>query len=332
MSYGAQVKFGIAHQTATGSGQAATAAGSFHHIPLISEDVGLEKDEVISGNLTGRFEQGAVYDGVNKINGTIEFEPTPKMMGLVLTSMFGAATSVTSGSMRALSFLPRATDYSSTFIQEPVTVYKQFTDSASAEQYFDCQVGQLEVTFAQGQLLKAKATISGGSRVATGIGSLALPLDSADLSLGMLWDATSISFGGSAVQNYSELTISMNENIEPLYSLNGTLSPYKFTRTGFREVTVNGTMYFSDRSALNDFVTGTQRRLLVYSEARKTAIQSGYYASLTIDVPQLKITQMKPGVSGPGEVSASFTGRGVLDPSSSYTVKAILVNTYGSTY
>lgn len=332
MSYGAQIKFGIARQTAAGSGNAATAAGSFHHFPLVSEDVGLEKEEVVSGNLTGRFEQGAVYDGTNRIAGTIEFEPTPKALGAVLTALCSTPVSVSSGSLRTLSFLPSAQDYSATLIQQPFTIYKQFTDATSAEHYFDAQFSQLEITFAQGQLLRARATVAGGARAATGIGSLALPLDTQDLQLGLLWDATSISYGGSGVSNYSELTVALNEAIEPLYSLNGTLAPYKYTRSGFREVTVNGTMYFADRSALNDFVTGTQRRLIVHAQARKAEIQSGYYASLTVDVPQMKITQFKPGASGPGEVSVSFTARGVLDPSSSYSIKYTLINTYGQSY
>lgn len=332
MSYGAQIKFGIARQTATGSGQAATAAGSFHHMPLISEDVGLEKEEVISQNLTGRFEQGATYDGVNRISGTIEFEPTPKALGAVLTAVLGQAASVTSTSLRTLTFHPSTVDYSSTFIQQPMTVYKQWSDASSAEHYFDCQFSQLEITFAQGQLLRARTTVAGGSRAATGIGSLGLTLDTADLSLGFLWDATSISYGGVAAGQYSEVTVAINENIEPLYTLNGTLSPYKFTRTSFREVTVNGTMYFADRSALNDFVTGTQRNLTITTQARKTQIASGYYATLVVEVPQLKISQFKPGVSGPGEVSVSFTGRGVLDPTSNYALRVMMINTYGQAY
>lgn len=332
MSYGAQVKFGIARQTAAGSGGAATAPGSFHHVPLISEDVGLEKDEVVSANLTGRFEQGAVYDGVNRVAGTIEFEPTPKALGAILTAMCNTPASVSSGSLRNLSYLPQATDYSATLIQQPFTVYKQFTDAQSAELYYDCQFGQLELTFSQGQLLRGRATVAGGTRATTGIGSLALPLDTTDLSLGMLWDATSISYGGAGVGIYSDLTIALNESIEPLYTLNGTLAPYKFTRTGFREVTVNGTMYFADRAVLNDFVVGTQKRLIVNAQARKSEIQSGYYATLTVDVPQMKITAFKPGASGPGEVSVSFTARGVLDPSSAYTVKYSLINTYGVSY
>lgn len=332
MSYGAQIKVGIARQTATGSGQAATAAGSFHHLALMSDDVGLEKEEVISGNLTGRFEQGAVYDGINKVSGTIELEVTPKSLGALLTAMCGSPTIVTSGSLKTLSFFPNTGDYSATFIQQPFTFYKQWADSSSAECYFDCQFSQIEFSFAQGSLLKTRATISGGSRILNGVGSLGITLDTQDLSLGMLWDATSITLAGAAVGQYSELTVSLNENIEPLYTLNGTMAPYKFTRTGFREVTVNGTMYFADRTALNDFVAGTQKRLIINAEARKTEVQSGYKAFINIDVPQMKITQFKPGVSGPGEVSVNFTARGVLDPSSNYTVKFMMANTFTGPY
>jgi hypothetical protein len=332
MPYGAQLKFGMARQAAVGSGNAVTAPTSFHHIALLSEDVGLDKDEIVSANLTGRFEQGAVYDGVNRINGTLDFEVTPKSVGALLMMTLGPTTGVTSGSLRTYTFLPRSQDYSAQLCNEPVTVYKQFSDSNSAEHYFDCQLSQLEFQFSQGALLRGRAVVAAGARVATGIGSLNLPLDTGDLSLGFLWDATSISYGGSGIGAQSDITVSINENIDALYTLNGTLSPYKYTRTGFREVTVNGTMYFDSRSAYNDFISGTQRRLIITAQARKTQIQSGYFATLEIDVPQLKITQFKPGASGPSEVSASFTGRGVVDPSSAYAIRATLINTYAAGY
>lgn len=332
MPYGAQIKFGMARQTAVGSGNAVTAPGSFHHIPLTGQGVTLQKEEVISQNLTGRFEQGASYDGVNRVNGTIEYEATPKALGLMLLAGMSAPASVTSGSLRTLTYFPRTVDFNASVINEPMTLYQQFTDANSGEHFFDCQVGQLEFSFAQGQLLRARATVAGGSRAATGIGSLALTLDTGDLGLGFLWDASSISWGGAGIGNASELTITINENIDALYTLNGTLSPYKFTRTGFREVTVNGNFYFDSRSIFNDFISGTQRRLLVTSQARKTQIQSGFYATFILDVPNLKLTQFTPNVNGPGEVSASFTGRGVIDASSNYTVGATLITTYAAGY
>lgn len=327
MPYGAQVKYGIAKQLNVGS--YVSAAGSFHHLPLVSEDVGYEKEEVVSQNLIGRFEQGAAFDGIAIVRGTIDFEPLPKALGAILTAVVGPAqTAVVSGSLSGLTFLPRTADFNSLLVNNPFTIYKHFTDANSAEHFYDCQFGQLEVTYAQGQLSRARATVVGGQRSLNGIGSLALPLDTAEAGQGWLWDVCSISFGGAAIQNMSEVTVSLNEGIEPVYTLNGTLTPYKYGRSTFREVTVSGNMLFDSRSLFNDFIAGTQRQLIITARNTRTAIQSGFYPTFTIDVPQLKLTAVKPPVSGPGEVSIPFTGRGVIDPSSSYSIKFSLINTY----
>lgn len=330
MPYGAQIKFGISRQTATTSAGATTAAGSFHHVPLVSEDVGYEKNEVVSENLLGRFEQGASFDGTAIVRGTIEFEPLPKSLGAILTAICGpcaTGSAAVSASMNFLPFLPRATDTGSGLVANPMTVYKQFSDSNSAEQFFDCQFGQLEFTFAQGALARARATIVGGDRT-VGIGSLNLPLDTGEAGQGWLWDVCSISVGGGVIGNMSDITVSLNENIDAIYALNGTLTPYKYARTGFREVTVSGNALFDSRSLFNAFISGTQNRLLITARNTRTAYGSGYFPTFTIDVPQMKITQMKPGASGPGELQVAFTARGVIDPSSSYSVKFTLLNTY----
>jgi hypothetical protein len=142
----------------------------------------------------------------------------------------------------------------------------------------------------------------------------------------------SISYGGAGLSTASDITISDNENIDGLYSLNATLAPLKSTRTGFREVTVNGTFYMNDRSMLNNFVGNVQQQLLITAMNTVAAIQSGYYDTLLIDIPQLKITQFKPGASGPGEVSVKFSGRGVVDPTSSYVIQYIVTNSYAAGY
>ena len=337
MGYGAQFLLAIARQTAAGSGNAVSAVGSYHHIPYLSTDVGYEKQEVISQNLTGRFEQGASYDGIANVAGTIEFEPLPKALGAILTAAIGQPASVTSGSLRTLTFLPRTADYSSTLINEPHSILGKFSDVASAELAFDAQFGSIEFQFTQGQLLRSRAVVIGGQRVATGAGSagLALTLDTVDLSAGFLWDVASISVGGGAINNLSTITVRLNDNIEPLYTLNGTLLPYKYTRTGFREVTVQGEMLFDSRSIFNDFTavnTTVLRQLLITARNTRVQVQSGYYPTLTIDVPQMKITTLKPAVSGPSEVRVPFTGRGIIDPSSNYTFKATLITTYAGGY
>lgn len=328
MSYGTQIKVGFARQTAGGT--AVTAVGSFHGFALTNEDVGLEKDELISQNLIGRFEQGAIYDGINRVTGTINFEVTPRNLLTALAMAVNHAPPVlaSSGSVRTHEFMPNTSDFDATYVKAPFTMYKQFSDATSAEQFFDLQFGGLSLAFAQGQFLNGTLTLAGGARSPTGTGSANIGPDTGDVGQLFPWNVSSVSLGGVALNEQSEISVSLNENIEALYTINGTLSPFKFSRTTFREVTVQGTFYMDDRNILNDFVAGTQRRLLVTAMNTRTAVQSGYFNTLTIDIPQLKITAFKPGASGPGEVSVSFTGRGVIDPSSNYSMRITTVSTW----
>lgn len=327
MSYGAQLKMGLARQTAGGT--AVTLATSFHGFPLLSEDVGLEKGELISQNLIGKFEQGAVYSGVAKVAGTIAFELTPRNMLAALASCVNwSPVGVNSGSVATHTFLPNTQDFDGTYVKNPWTVYKQFTDSTSAEQYYDCQMGQLELQVGQGQFLKGRLTVNAGVRAASGVGSANIVPLTSDVGQLFPWNVASLSYGGAAMGQASDLTITLNENLDALFTVNGTTAPFKYTRTGFREVTVRGTFYMNDRSILNNFATDTQQRMILTLINTKTAIQSGYYNTLQIDVPQLKITQFKPGASGPGEISVSFQARGVVDPNSGYAIQYITTTSY----
>lgn len=331
MSYGAQTKFGFARQASANSW--AIDPGSYHGFAFTNEDIGLEVEEVISQNLTGVFEEGAVYPGTNRIAGTIEFEVTPRNLGMALAMVVNhVPVEVTSGSVKFRTFLPNTQDFSSTLCKAPISIYKQFTDATSAELFYDCQLSQLELTLAQGALLKGRATVVGGTRLATGIGSLDVRPVAADVGRLFPWNVSSISYGGTAVGNFSDVTVTLNENIEPLYTINGTLAPFKFTRTSFREVSVSATFFLTDRTFLNNFVTDTQARLLITCVNTRAAVQSGYFNTFTIDIPQAKITAFKPGASGPGEVSVSLTARGVADPNSSYAIQFTHASTYAAGY
>jgi hypothetical protein len=327
LSYGAQVKFGIARQAAAGT--AVTDATSFHPLAFTSEDIGLEQEELLSQNLTGQFSQGASYSGPRNVAGTIEMELTPRSLGASLAAAVNhSPASVTSASIRTITFLPNTTDFSAFLVKAPWTVYKQFSDATSAEHFYDTQFGQASFQFGAGAFLRGTLTAVGGTRTAAGVGSLAVVPAASDVGRLYPWNVSSVSYGGSGVSNFSEITVNLNESIEPLNALNASLSPFKYTRSGFREVTVNGTFYMTDRTMLNNFVNETQSRLLLTAINTVAAIQSGYFNTFTIDIPQLKITTFKPSASGPGEVAVSFTGRGVIDPTSSYDIQFTLVTTY----
>lgn len=325
--YGAQIKFGIARQASVTSW--VTAPTSYHGFAMTSEDVGLEKEELISENLIGQFEQGAVYDGVNKVLGTISFEATPRnLLASLMAVVNYSPVEVQSGGLRTHTWLPNTQDYNGTMVKAPISIYKQFSDANSAELFYDAQGGQLELTIAQGQFLRGRMAIVGGTRLSTGIGSMAVAPIAADVGRLFPWNVASITLGGSPLNQTSEITISLNENIAPLYTNNATAAPFKYTRENFREVTVQGTLYMNDRTILNNYTAGTQARLFVTIQNTRAEVQSGYFNQLTIDVPQLKFTQFKPGASGPGEVAVQFTGRGVIDPSSNYALQFTTISTY----
>jgi hypothetical protein len=325
--YGAQTKLGIARQAAANTW--VIDATSYHGLGFTSEDVGFESEEVVSQNLIGRFEEGAVYQGISTIAGTIECEMTPRSIGAVLAAtLYHTPASVTSASLRTLTFLPNTQDFSSFLVKAPFTVYKQFSDANSAELFYDVQFGQVEFALSQGAFTRLRAVVAGGTRLATGIGSMNVFPDGADVGRLFPWNVSSISYGGVGLGEMSDVTVTLNENVAPLYTINGTLAPYKYTRENFRQVTVNGTMYMSDRTFLNNFVTGAQAQLLITMMNTRAAIQSGYFHKLVLDVPQAKLTAFKPAVAGPGEVSVPFTMRGVIDPTSLYAFQATLTTTW----
>lgn len=325
--YGAQVTFGIARQAATGL--AVTNATSFFGLPFTTEDIGLEKEELVSQNIIGRFEQGAVYDGISNIAGQYNVEATPKsLLALLAAAVNHSPASVTSGSVVTRTFLPNTVDYDGVMVKAPYTIYKRFSGFNTADNFYDCQFGQFEIQISAGQFTRARAQVVGGTDNPNGIAALSVGADTADVGRLFPWNVASLSLGGSGLGNFSDITVSLNENIRALPSLNGTLTPYKYTRDGFREVTVSGTFYLTSRTQLDDFRASAQRRLLITLVSTVGAVQSGYYNTLIIDVPQMKITQFKPAANGPGEVSVNLTGRGVVDPTSGYSVQYTLVTTY----
>lgn len=325
--YGAQTKFGIGRQASANSW--VTDPGSFHGLAFVNEDVGFESQEVISQNIVGRFEEGAVYQGISTIAGTIECEMTPRSIGAALAAVVNhSPASVSSASIRTLTFLPNTQDFSAFFCKAPFSIYKQFSGINSAQLFYDCQLGQLEFVLAQGAFTKLRATVSGGTLLPNGVGSGSVFPDGADVGRLFPWNVASVSYGGSGLSNMSEVTVTLNENIAPIYTVNGTLAPFKYTRENFRQVTVNGTMYMTDYTFQNNFVSGTQQQLLITLMNTVAAIQSGYYNKLVLDVPQAKLTAHKPSVSGPGEVAVPFTMRGVIDPTSLYSFQATLTTTW----
>src|SRR5690554_6690003 len=134
MPYGQDAVVGIAMQNSFGT---AANVGSLHHIPLLSEDVGLVQQELLSQNLTGRFDEGDSYSGTRRFDGTIECEAQPKALGALLTATINDPTTTTSGSVGTFVFKPRTSDWDAFSPNRPVTYFKDLKEAGSAQLFYD---------------------------------------------------------------------------------------------------------------------------------------------------------------------------------------------------
>src|SRR5262249_19518689 len=116
-----------------------------------------------------------------------------------LAAVFGPPdVTVSSGAaLQTYTFLPDTVDFSSTLCKFPFTVYKQFTDSNSAELFYDAQFGALSIKLQQGQFAQGVLTLAGATRLAGGVGSASVLPAASDVGRLFPWNVSSISWGGS---------------------------------------------------------------------------------------------------------------------------------------
>jgi hypothetical protein len=90
---------------------------------------------------------------------------------------------------------------------------------------------------------------------------------------------------------------------------------------------VNGTIVFQSFSEWDRFQAGSEARLTI--ALTQTAISSNL---VLIDVPQMRYSTLPINIGGPGPIAVQFTGRGMIDPTSGYSLEITVVNTRVSGY
>jgi hypothetical protein len=151
------------------------------------------------------------------------------------------------------------------------------------------------------------------------------------------WDQASFSLmvpssAAIAVKDFEEITISLNNALSGINLLDGTKRRGRIQRDGYREVRVSGTIDLPDLDEYDIFMAQSERKLLM-TLRKPTAMSSGYYETLTIDIPSFRYEGFPVNIGGPGRVTVGFTGRGVYNAGSATTMKITLVNSHvGSAY
>ena len=317
MSYGMKTKVGISFQNSYGT----ALTNSIYWIPYISEGFATTKEQIIQENMTGVYDEGINYEGLNANEGSLEVEAHPIQIGVLLRAVMGSPTTVTSGAYYTHTFKPRTTDFDDFAASHPLTIVKDLGDTGSAHQFYDMVAGKLSLSVANGELLKSSVEFMGGK-----YSQVAAPAASYPSGKSWTWDVASVALGGSANADITDLSIELDEALENKYTLNNAKTPSRTKRSGRRTLAVGGTMVFDNQTEYQKFLAQSEQTLSVNFKGT-TVVQSGYYETMNIIVPLLRYVEFKPVAGGPEKLTVGFSGKGVYSTTSATALQITITNT-----
>lgn len=318
MSYGTKAYLGINFQNSYGT----LLNNSIYWLPFLSEGLTVKKEQLMSEGMRGIFDEGASYDGANSIEGDIEVEAHPVQLGVLLKSIFGQPSTVTSTGVFTHTFKPRVNDFDNFAANIPLNIVKNLGDVGSAHQYYDMVASKVSFSVANGEFLKATLGVMGGKY--TQIAAPAAVLPTGDTLY--TWNVSSVSLSGAANGDMKEVTFEVDESLENIHTLNGSKFPSRTKRSGFRTVSISGTLVFDDQTEYQKFIAQSEQSL-VLTMTTGTQIQSGYFESLTVKAPLMRYTEFPINAGGPGKIEVGFTSKGNYSTTSATALEMVLVNT-----
>ena len=329
MGYGTDGFLGVSKQQSWN-----TATTSWHFIPFVNESIVTNKEVLMQETILDRYDEPNPLEGLETVEGDIVMELNPIDCGPFLHAACGSMhTTVTlSGKVWSHEFKLTQDRFDEHAALRPYT-FQIFKGVSSSFQFTDGQINMLEINIAAGAIVK----------MTTGLICRTTSLMTKSTSVhyynakAFTWDQASFSLmvpssAAIAVKDFEEITISLNNALSGVNLLDGTKRRGKIQRDGYREVRASGTIDLPNLNEYATFIAQTERKLLM-TLRKPTAMSSGYYETLTIDIPSFKYDAFPVNIGGPGRITVGFTGRGVYNSGSGNTMKITLVNTYvGSLY
>jgi hypothetical protein len=322
MPYGQDAKIGFAFQNSHGT---AADVGSMYPMPFLSESITPDVPELLSENMEGRFDEGELYAGARNVGGTINMEAQPITVGVLLTALMGDPTTVNSNNIRTHTWNPRTADFDVNVTGNPMTMYKNLADGGQVPLYRDLIATRLEFSIANGELLTVQADVTGGV--------VDTKTTSQDIGVAVgrkwSWDVGSIELGGAANVDFGELSIVIDEQASPRWTVRTSRDPSRVQRDGRRQIRVNGTVKFRDQTEYDNFLALTTQNLRV-TMTSPTEIQSGYFDTLSFEFPSFLYSAYPVDFPDQAEKIVAFEGKGDYNVGSGHSVQVTLINTQDS--
>lgn len=296
---------------------------SYQTLSIINENIHLNIEALVEQGMYKRFAESPYHEGKHFIDGTIEMDADDLGIGWLLKGAMGRVVTTSGSAYPVVSsfdgyahvFVPLVDSYFDDRSALPPNTIEVYRDAGNAFRYFDMLVNRLTFEGANGELLKVSADFLGTNmtRVAatTPIYPEAKPF---------IWDQSSVEYGSALVDDLRNFTISINNNLEAIYTLRNSRVPYRIRR-GKLEVEMSGTMIFNTHSYQQAFEDQSETPFTIHFKGVSSA------SHLMFDFPLFRFTDFAPVAQGDGIVEASFTGRGVFSVTSDTPITVTLANT-----
>ena len=134
---------------------------------------------------------------------------------------------------------------------------------------------------------------------------------------------------GAANGEFRTAVLTIENPIEGVMTLNGSLNEGKLKRSGFRNITISGDQDFSSQLQEGKFRAQTRQafKFTVTGDVVGTASERN---QLTLDLPQVNYTTYAYPIGGAGLITASYEGKAEYNTTSSYAGRFTLQNTQTS--
>lgn len=319
MAFGTGGFLGISKQNSFGA-----ATASWHYIPIINETLTTKIEDLIEESIQNRFEEGESHQGIISAEGDIVMEAHPVLLGHFLRGALGPSsyTAVLSGYVYSNIFPPTQDDWESKCTLPAYTI-QVFRDVGSSYQFADAVVNALTLEVNAGAFARVTASVIARTS------SLMNPsTTSYQTTTPWAWDACSVAIGGSANADMETLTLKIENSVEGVPTLDTTKRWSRMLRNGFRKFSLGGTMDFSSQDEYKAFRAGSMQQFTVNLKG-DTAVSSGYYNELLIDIPSLRYASYEASIGGPNRLQATFEGNAKYNNGSGRALLITLQNSQG---
>jgi len=313
MAYGQLGSVQLAAQSSYG----ALNVASLRALPVVSETLKHSIAQLQEAGLYGRFGDAPRTNGQRSSTGRISFEPLPGFIGTLLYAACGQVSTTSVAGAQVHRFRPRNTsDWDETAALPPFTALVH-RDVASGMAYFDLCADKLALEAVNGALLKGSVDWVGGNYADQAMAAPAFPAE-----IPWAWNQSSLSYGGASLAAVRRFSITQNNRLQAVHVFGASATPAAVKRTGAVEVSGQMTLLFQSNSLMADFLAQPERRLLLNFTSTVASP-----AALTIDIPNLRITDYTPAIGGAGLVELPVSWVADFAAGSGYQVEYTLTNT-----